>query len=156
MSNRPESSTPNSRKCGVSYPHPPHDECDGSAAQPWPFPLRDEAALLPGLREALLWKPNTPQLENAMTYAWEAAIKSFIRAIEANAPAVQSETPAIAELRRLREIEHLAWHVCESSEEDVSAKTITVDPGDFEALSKALPMEHPSHDGLPKGAKSHG
>lgn len=41
-----------------------------------------DAALLPGLREALAWKPNIPQLENAMTYAWESAIKSFIRAIE--------------------------------------------------------------------------
>ena len=41
-----------------------------------------EAALLPGLKEALLWKPNTPQLENAMTYAWESALKSFIRSIE--------------------------------------------------------------------------
>ena len=41
-----------------------------------------DAALLPGLREALKWKPNTPQLENAMTYAWESALKSFIRAIE--------------------------------------------------------------------------
>lgn len=44
-----------------------------------------DAALLPGLREALKWKPNTPQLANAMTYAWEAAIKSFISAIEKNA-----------------------------------------------------------------------
>lgn len=41
-----------------------------------------DSALLPGLKEALLWKPNTPQLENAMTYAWEQALKSFIRAIE--------------------------------------------------------------------------
>ena len=46
-----------------------------------------ESDLLPGLKEALLWKPNTPQLENAMTYAWESALKSFIRAIEKNAAA---------------------------------------------------------------------
>lgn len=45
-----------------------------------------EVALLPGLREALLWKPNTPQLENAMTYAWEQAIKAFIRSLESAAP----------------------------------------------------------------------
>ena len=45
-----------------------------------------EAYLLPGLREALLWKPNIPQLENAMTYAWESALKSFIRSLENAAP----------------------------------------------------------------------
>ncbi len=45
-------------------------------------PAVSEEALLPGLQEALKWKPNTPQLENAMTYAWEQALKSFIRAIE--------------------------------------------------------------------------
>ena len=50
-------------------------------------PLRGkDAALLPGLREALKWKPHTPQLENAMTYAWESALKSFISAIEKSAP----------------------------------------------------------------------
>lgn len=57
------------------------------------------------------------------------------------------------EIERLREIEHLAWHVCESSEENVHAGRITVDWDDFMALSKALPMEHPAHDGLPRGAK---
>lgn len=55
-----------------------HDKLDG--AKP------SDLALLPGLREALLWKPNTPQLENAMTYAWEQALKSFIRALEESAP----------------------------------------------------------------------
>lgn len=53
-----------------------------------------DSALLPGLREALKWKPNTPQLENAMTYAWEAAIKSFVRALEAAAPAPAQEPVA--------------------------------------------------------------
>ena len=48
----------------------------------------DELALLPGLREALKWKPNTPQLENAMTYAWESALKSFIGALEKGHPLV--------------------------------------------------------------------
>jgi hypothetical protein len=62
-------------------------------------------------------------------------------------------TPA-SELKRLREIEHLAWHVCEGSEEDASAGTITVDAKDLKALAAALPMEHPSHDGLPKGHKN--
>ena len=38
--------------------------------------------LLPGLREALLWKPNTPQLENAMTYAWEQALRAYVRELE--------------------------------------------------------------------------
>jgi hypothetical protein len=46
-------------------------------------PLADsDLVLLPGLREALKWKPNTPQLENAMTYAWESALKSFVRVLE--------------------------------------------------------------------------
>ena len=53
------------------------------------------AALLPGLREALKWKPNTPQLENAMTYAWESALKSFISAIEL-AAATRSADACIA------------------------------------------------------------
>ena len=52
------------------------------------------------------------------------------------------------EFDRLRAIEHLAWHVCESSEENGSTGQITVDADDLKALSSALPMEHPSHDGL--------
>ena len=56
------------------------------APQPASAPISGDRALLPGLREALNWKPNTPQLENAMTYAWASAIKSFIHAIEKNAP----------------------------------------------------------------------
>lgn len=60
-------------------------------------------------------------------------------------------TPSsVAELRRLRQIEHLAWHLCESSSEAPN-KVIDVDYADFKALSSALPMEHPSHDGLPNG-----
>jgi len=49
------------------------------------------------------------------------------------------------EVRRLRKIEHAAWHVCESSEERVDDEEIIVSPEDFKALSKLLPTEHPSH-----------
>lgn len=57
-----------------------------------------EAALLPGLREALKWKPNTPQLENAMTYAWESALKAFITSLEkANAASPPAAQPAVAQ-----------------------------------------------------------
>jgi hypothetical protein len=71
-------------------PDTPEGELERLGADP--SKLRAEFALLPGLREALKWKPNTPQLENAMTYAWEQSIKSFIRAIEKNASLVPSET----------------------------------------------------------------
>ncbi len=47
------------------------------------------------------------------------------------------------ELRRLRKIEHAAWHVCESSEE--RNKETLVDTNDLRALSKLLPIEHPPH-----------
>lgn len=56
-----------------------------------PKKAAEERALLPGLKEALLWKPNTPQFENAMTYAWEQALRSFIRAIEANTPPIRAK-----------------------------------------------------------------
>ena len=56
----------------------------------------------------------------------------------------------ISELKRLREIEHLAWHVCESSSEDVKARTITVDLDDFNALVAMLSEEHPQYGELPK------
>jgi hypothetical protein len=87
--------------------------------------LRKEALLLPGLKEALLWKPNTPQLENAMTYAWEQALKSFIRAIEKNAPPTHDEPPVIFSAGKWvymgdgntpstehdsRELDAAAWH----------------------------------------------
>lgn len=65
----------------------------------------------------------------------------------------QSRDPVKVEMGRLREIEHLAWHVCESSEEDVAAGRITVDAKDLKALAAALPMEHPPHGFLPNGAK---
>ena len=49
------------------------------------------------------------------------------------------------EVRRLRKIEHAAWHVCESSEERVKEKLILVGSDEFHELSKLLPMEHPPH-----------
>jgi hypothetical protein len=71
--------------------------------------LREEALLLPGLREALKWKPNTPQLENAMTYAWEAALKSFISAIERSgfAPSPTRHNTANPERRSSLELSEL-------------------------------------------------
>ena len=53
-----------------------------------------------------------------------------------------------AEFDRLRRIEHLAWHVCESSEEDATTGAFTVDAADFIALCNALPKAHPARDGL--------
>lgn len=67
----------------------------------------------------------------------------------------RSTTPEGLSDARLHEILHLAWHVCESSEEDATTGTITVDAADFKALAEALPMEHPPHAFLPKGAKRH-
>jgi hypothetical protein len=49
-----------------------------------------------------------------------------------------------AELKRLRNIEHLAWHVCESSEDRVLGPDIIIDRADFEALASSLPEEHPT------------
>jgi hypothetical protein len=48
-----------------------------------------------------------------------------------------------AEIVRLLRVEHLAWHLCESSEERCTEGIIVVDKDDFYALSKALPEEHP-------------
>ena len=48
-----------------------------------PDTVAKERALLPGLKEALLWKPIIPGLETALSYAWQSAIESRIRAIEA-------------------------------------------------------------------------
>lgn len=44
---------------------------------------------------------------------------------------------------RLREIEHAAWHVCESSEERVVDDEIVVTREDFEKLCSLLGEEHP-------------
>lgn len=52
------------------------------------------------------------------------------------------------EIDRLRVIEHLAWHVCESAEED----TGLVDLDDLKALAAVLPMEHPAHAALPSSS----
>lgn len=49
------------------------------------------------------------------------------------------------EIRRLRKIEHAAWHVCESSEERVAEGEIIVLSKDFKTLSKLLQIEHPPH-----------
>lgn len=58
--------------------------------------MKNDLSLLPGLREALKWKPNTPQLENAMTYAWESALKSFIGALEKGQPLATPLSPLAA------------------------------------------------------------
>ncbi len=55
---------------------------------------------------------------------------------------VMSHVDLLKEIRRLRKIEHLAWHVCESADEGYP---IIVNRADFLALSKALPTEHPPH-----------
>jgi hypothetical protein len=49
------------------------------------------------------------------------------------------------ELARLREIEHLAWHLMDDSEEDATTGEITIRPTreDYHALSKLLPEDHP-------------
>ena len=48
-----------------------------------PDTVAKERALLPGLKEALLWKPTIPGLETVLSYAWQSALESRIRAIEA-------------------------------------------------------------------------
>lgn len=48
------------------------------------------------------------------------------------------------EIARLKEIEHLAWHVCEASWDDDAAPTeMFVAREEFEELCEVLPEEHP-------------
>ena len=47
--------------------------------------------------------------------------------------------------RRLLEVEHAAWHVCESSEDRVTENEIVVQREDFEKLSALLPEDHPGN-----------
>jgi hypothetical protein len=51
----------------------------------------------------------------------------------------------VAEVRRLREIEHAAWHLLDNSADDIDG-AITIVRADLEALSKLLPEGHPEHD----------
>ena len=53
------------------------------------------------------------------------------------------------ELKRLREVEHMAWHVLEDSEENATTGGISIQPNDdYFALCALLPDEHPG-DGVP-------
>lgn len=47
------------------------------------------------------------------------------------------------EMRRLREVEHLAWHLLDDSEERVMENEIVVSKEQYEALSAVLPGRHP-------------
>lgn len=60
---------------------------------------------------------------------------------KADTPASEMSPPA--ELARLKEIEHLAWHLMDGSEERVTENEIVVAREDYEALSKLLPEGHP-------------
>jgi hypothetical protein len=57
------------------------------------------------------------------------------------------ETASInaAELQRLRDIEHYAWHLMDGSEEDATTGEVTIRPmrEDYDTLSKLLPEAHP-------------
>lgn len=61
--------------------------------------------------------------------------------------------PAVVrELERLREIEHMAWHILDDSEEDAQSGNITIFASDdYFALCKLLPEDHP--DSAMRGAK---
>ena len=60
------------------------------------------------------------------------------------------------ELKRLREVEHMAWHVLEDSEENATTGGISIQPNDdYFALCALLPDEHPG-DGVPVDGGSHG
>ena len=54
-----------------------------------------------------------------------------------------SETVAPEELKRLREIEHHAWHLLDDSEERVAEGEVVVSKSNYEELSKLLPEDHP-------------
>lgn len=48
-----------------------------------------------------------------------------------------------AEVDRLHEIEHQAWHLLDDSAENMTTGEITVMKENYEALSKLLPEGHP-------------
>lgn len=53
-------------------------------------------------------------------------------------------TEAEKELVRLREIEHLVWHVLDDSEEDAATGNISIVPNDdYLKLCDLLPQDHP-------------
>lgn len=56
-----------------------------------------------------------------------------------------TETVSAEELNRLREIEHLAWHMMDDSAEDAQTGEVTIQPmrEDYDALAKLLPEDHP-------------
>jgi len=62
---------------------------------------------------------------------------------QARAEITRLRAELAAARERARKIEHLAWHVCESSEDRVTEDEIVVDRKDFEALCAVLPEEHP-------------
>lgn len=58
-----------------------------------------------------------------------------------------SATPcSAAELKRLREIEHMVWHVLDDSEEDVMGNISIRQSDDYLKLSDLLPEEHPGNE----------
>ena len=62
----------------------------------------------------------------------------------------------LPERERLRNIEHLAWHVCESSSDDTDMpNSALVDDAALKELCDALPMEHPDAEIGALGNQSH-
>lgn len=53
------------------------------------------------------------------------------------------------DIERLREIEHLAWHVMDASEENAQTGEVTITPmrEDYDRLSELLPEGHPDIEG---------
>lgn len=47
------------------------------------------------------------------------------------------------EYKRLKKVEHLAWHLAESTEHDMTNDVITVDHKDFYKMCDVLPEDHP-------------
>lgn len=47
-------------------------------------------------------------------------------------------------IERLKEIEHLAWHLVDNAEDRVMQDEIVIDRQDFESLCKLLPEDHPT------------
>jgi hypothetical protein len=60
------------------------------------------------------------------------------------------------ELTRLREIEHLAWHILDDSEENATTGEVTITPmrEDYDKLVELLPEGHPERDAaLPEASQ---
>ena len=68
---------------------------------------------------------------------WNAAWDMALRACDA----LEVAKDAV----RLREIEHLAWHLLDDSEENAQTGEITIHPlrDDYDKLSALLPEDHP-------------